>query len=211
MKTHTPQQWESWFDSLAFNDYVVIDEFLSDSLLEQVLSYFDRLEQQGHFKKAAIGNANEQQVINEVRGDFIHWLSRDENTCTQELFAVFDELKALINRNCYLSLKDFEFHFAHYPKGSFYKKHLDQFADRNNRLISVVIYLNDNWQPNDGGELKIYPNNEEVQLVAPIKNRMVLFKSDQLYHEVVLAHKSRRSITGWMLHKPAKLAVITED
>jgi SM-20-related protein len=210
MTAQTPEQWESWFDSLAFNDYVVIDNFLSDPLLENILIYFDELDHQGQFKKAAIGNANDQKVINEVRGDFIHWLSRYENQTTQELFDVFDALKMLINRNCYLSLKDFEFHFAHYPKGSFYKKHLDQFADRNNRLISVVIYLNTDWQIGDGGELKIYPKIQSEKLIQPINNRMVLFKSDQLYHEVMPAHKSRRSITGWMLHKPAQLAVITE-
>lgn len=210
MKDFIDEQWESWFDLLAVNDFVVIDNFLPTDILTKVKKYFNAVDQQESFKKAAIGNFNEEQIISEVRGDYIHWLNRHENSDIEELYLLLDELKLLINRYCYLSLKDFEFHFAHYPKGSFYKKHLDQFSDRSNRLISVVLYLNENWQTGDGGELKIYPENQPIQKIDPLENRLVLFKSDALYHEVLESNKSRRSLTGWMLHKPSKIAFITE-
>lgn len=210
MKEFRSEQWESWFDLLAVNDYVVIDGFLSQKLLANIKSYFEELDSSNLFKKAAIGNSNEEQIINEIRGDYIHWLGRGDNDTTQDLYVVLDELKSMINRYCYLSLKDFEFHFAHYPKGSFYKRHLDQFAERNNRLISVVIYLNKDWREGDGGELKIYPKDQPEKSIAPIENRLIMFKSDSLYHEVLVSNKSRRSVTGWMLHKPSTIAFITE-
>ena len=210
MKDFTVEQWESWFDSLAVDDYVVIDGFLTTELLADAIHYFTYLDQQDAFKKAAIGNYQDQVVINEVRGDYIHWLNRNENLFTKTLYKVLDQLKNNINRYCYLSLKDFEFHFAHYPKGSFYKKHLDQFSNRSNRLISVVLYLNIDWQEGDGGELKIYPNNRNEMTIQPLENRLVLFKSDQLYHEVLVSNKSRKSITGWMLYQAVKKGALID-
>jgi SM-20-related protein len=210
MRNYTDEQWESWFDLLAVDDFVVIDDFLPTDLLKRTLAHFNYIDEQDAFKKAAIGNFTEEQIINEVRGDFIHWLNRHENDFTEELFSLLDSLKTLINRYCYLSLKDFEFHFAHYPKGSFYKKHLDQFSARSNRLVSVVLYLNKNWKEGDGGELKIYPKNKPTQKIEPLENRLILFKSDALLHEVLVSNKSRKSLTGWMFHKPSKVAFITE-
>jgi len=32
---------------------------------------------------------------------------------------------------------------------------MDQFQGKNNQVISMLIYLNENWQEGDGGELKI--------------------------------------------------------
>jgi SM-20-related protein len=210
MTEHKEEQWESWFDSLAENDFVIIDDFLPTDLLSKIKSHFNHVDNHNGFKKAAVGSFNEQCVISEVRGDYIHWLDHNEHASISELFNQLDELKALINRYCYLSIKDFEFHFAHYPRGSYYKKHLDQFSNRSNRLISVVLYLNENWQLGDGGELKIYPIHEPIREIYPLENRLVLFKSDTLYHEVMKSNKSRKSITGWMLHKSSKIAFITE-
>jgi SM-20-related protein len=113
----------------------------------------------------------------------------------------------VMNRYCYLSLSDYEFHLAHYPTGTFYKRHLDQFVGRNNRMISVVIYLNEHWKVGDGGELQIYLESGDVT-VQPKARRCVLFKSADVEHEVLTTNVGRDSLTGWLLYKPAGLGLL---
>lgn len=201
----TDLDWEACFDSLAFNDYSIIDNFFDVPTYEKLEDFFENVHQKGGFTKAAIGASGDELVINEVRGDYTYWLESKRDIQLSSVFETLDELKAMINRYCFLSLATYEFHLAHYPKGSFYKKHLDQFEARNNRLVSVVIYLNQNWQPGDGGELKVYPSDRPEQIIAPLANRCVIFKSDVLHHEVLTAHTSRKSLTGWMLYQPTSL------
>jgi|SRR5690606_5351284 len=110
------------------------------------------------------------------------------------------------NRYCFLSLSGAEFHLAHYPSGGHYSRHLDRFENRSNRMISVVIYLNEDWRPGDGGELEIFQGDGSSFLVEPLGGRCVLFKSAVVPHAVRTAHKSRFSLTGWLLHRPPGLA-----
>lgn len=199
--------WEERFDQLAEQDYVIIDNFLPTGVLDSVIEYFHVLIAKDAFKKAAIGKTGTEKIIEEVRGDYTYWLKKTTDPLP-ELFRVIEETKALINRFCYLSLADFEFHFAQYPEGSFYKKHLDQFTGRNNRMISMIVYLNDGWTSEDGGELQVYPKNQPILKIAPLMNRCVMFRSDTLLHEVLTAHKPRKSLTGWMLYQPSELITI---
>ena len=201
---HTEEEWISYFDKLAEYDYVVIDNFLSNDDLKHLLNYFSKAE----FKKAAIGSSGNEKIIGEIRGDYTHWLDNREDVSLQFLFKQLDEVKTLLNKYCYLSLSSYEFHLALYPIGSFYKKHLDQFSNRNNRMISLILYLNENWLTGDGGELKIYPSHPSPSLIAPLLNRCVMFRSDTLLHEVLEANKPRKSLTGWMLYQPTKLVTI---
>ena len=199
--------WADVFDKMAQQDYVVMDNFLDENLIHQVMTYFQNKEDEDVFRKAAIGSSGNELIINEIRGDYTFWLDKKRDIELAGLFDQLDEVKFWINRMCFLSLSDYEFHLAHYPEGSFYKRHLDQFAERNNRMISLIIYLNKDWKQGDGGELRIYPERKDVKDIAPIFNRCILFRSDTLEHEVLTAQTDRRSVTGWMLYKPSPLAI----
>jgi SM-20-related protein len=61
----------------------------------------------------------------------------------------------------------------------------------------MILYLNDQWQEQDGGELCIH-HEQNIQLITPINGRSVFFKSNELRHEVLLTYKPRMSITGWL-------------
>ena len=113
----------------------------------------------------------------------------------------------MFNRYCFLSLSGYEFHLAKYPPGGHYDKHMDQFQNRSNRLISVIIYLNDEWQKGNGGELEIDHNDQSV-LISPLAGRCVFFKSDKVLHGVLESNADRYSLTGWLLHKPSALGNI---
>lgn len=197
--------WDEQMDLLAQQDYITIDNFFNSEDLINAHHFFETKQQEGVFQKAAIGASGNEKIINEVRGDYTYWLEKGKHTQINSIFETLDEVKSIFNRLMYLSLADYEFHLAHYPKGSFYKKHLDQFDGRNNRMVSVIIYLNKGWKDGDGGELRIYPEGQDPIDIAPLENRCIMFRSDTLYHEVLTSNTSRKSITGWMLYQPSVL------
>lgn len=197
--------WDRQMDLLAQQNYLIIDNYFTPEQLTIAHHFFEQKQKENVFQKAAIGPSGNKKVISEIRGDYTYWLDRKKDIELKTVFENFDEVKSLLNRLMFLSLAGYEFHLAHYPKGSFYKKHLDQFDSRNNRMISMIIYLNKNWSTNDGGELRIYPEGEESVDIAPLENRCVIFRSDILFHEVLVSNTSRKSITGWMLYQPVIL------
>ena len=103
-----------------------------------------------------------------------------------------------------LSLKDFEVHMTVYPIGSFYKRHLDQFKKDDHRKLSVILYLNNDWQDSHGGQLRMYFPGQTKDFL-PLAGRLVIFRSDEIEHEVLPATRERLSITGWVLDRLAEL------
>ena len=203
--------WAEWMDRLAEQDFLVVDEFISEELYGLIMDYFRDMERRDKLQKAGIGTSGEFQIKSAIRGDFIHWLDRDHDKELAPFFALMDELNENLRRHCYLSLTDSEFHIAKYPAGSRYNRHLDQFQERSNRQITVLIYLNENWKPGDGGELKIYRDSDETEneiLVEPIARRLLLFKSDCVEHEVLTTNVPRYSLTGWLLRQPSSVGYL---
>ncbi|MBO3700562.1 2OG-Fe(II) oxygenase [Fabibacter sp. E12] len=179
----------------------MIDDAISEQLFTSLRKFFlDKLDQED-FNLAGIGPLTNNQIVPTIRKDHIHWISRGEADCIDQVLSVFDQIISILNRYCFLSIKDSEFHLAHYPSGAYYQRHIDQFKDRGNRLISVILYLNEDWQPGNGGELKIYGEGDP-HVISPIGKRLVLFKSDKVAHEVLTTQVSRYSLTGWLLNKP---------
>lgn len=129
----------------------------------------------------------------------IYWLDRSHNDQNEnDFFDLMDEFVHHLNITCYTGITGYEFHYAMYEKGSFYKKHLDQFRNNESRQYSMIMYLNEDWTEGDGGELCIYPKDEASQNISPVNGKSVFFKSSELEHEVLVTNKTRLSITGWL-------------
>ena len=114
-------------------------------------------------------------------------------------------MREAINAAGYLGLYEFEGHFAFYPPGAFYMRHLDQFRDQGERLVSVVLYLNDNWSPEEGGELCLYDSEtaqEPRVTIMPQGGSLVCLLSEQTPHEVKPARRGRWTLTGWFRRRP---------
>ena len=107
-----------------------------------------------------------------------------------------DDFVQYLNRTCFTGLKSYEFHYAVYEEGSYYKKHVDQFVNDLSRKFSFVLYLSENWEPGDGGELLLF-TEKEVLTIAPSLGKILFFTSD-LPHEVLRTNKQRLSLTGWL-------------
>jgi SM-20-related protein len=193
--------FDSIADGLADKQYAIVDNFLKEEEVDAVLSedYFQHYQQ--YFKKAGIGKQANVQINEAIRGDYISWV--DPQTAlpsTQVYLSRLQDLIQFLNRALFLSLKDAEVHQTVYPVGSYYKRHLDQFKKDDARKLSVILYLNKNWKEENGGQLRIYTDDQSVD-VLPMAGRLVCFRSDALEHEVLPATRERLSITGWILDR----------
>lgn len=198
---------ERAIDHLAERGYFIWNDFISSSHVTELRRLAELNRAEGNFKKAGIGKQVLFQVDKSIRGDYIQWIDKEpENLVLKNFISEITALKNYLNQTCYLGLKDFETHFAIYPENTFYKKHVDRFQQNAHRVLSFVLYLNTNWQKGDGGELALYLDGEQ-NIIEPLAGRLLLFRSE-LEHEVLLAHKPRYSITGWMLDKDMSLTFL---
>ncbi len=185
-------------DSFIADKVGVVSGFLTASLANNLRNNLTELYHNKALLSAGLGN-NTIAVQNQlVRKDVIYWLDRKHNDRNENsFFDLMDQFVSHLNSTCFTGIKDYEFHYALYEKGSFYKKHIDQFQQNGHRAFSMILYLNENWQQNDGGELRIHHSNHH-QDINPTDGKSVFFKSSDLAHEVLLTNVPRMSITGWL-------------
>ncbi|MBN7824925.1 2OG-Fe(II) oxygenase [Bowmanella dokdonensis] len=166
---------------------------LAQALLEEVTAFNEQ-----QFQQAAIGREQQQQQNPFVRTDAIRWLSQQSSAQAQFL-CLMEQLRVELNRRLFMGLFDYECHFAHYAPGDFYKKHLDAFKGKTNRILSTVLYLNPGWTADDGGELLMYEKDDKQPFLklTPLFGQMVIFLSERFPHEVLAAKRDRYSIAGW--------------
>ena len=181
------------------NDRVGIAEnFLNKSLALNLTENLKTLYADNKLKSAGTGNNSHVEHNTLFRSDSIYWLDRKHNNQHEnDFFDLMDTFVSHLNATCYTGITGYEFHYTRYEKGSFYKKHIDQFRNNNSRQYSIILYLNEDWQEIDGGELCIH-HADTLQKISPNNGKVVFFKSSELEHEVLLVNKSRISITGWL-------------
>lgn len=205
MAFYSDESWLTWIDRLSNDDFCVIDQFIPQVLLREILSFFNERLAKDEVSRAGIGPLTNHTIKTTVRSDYNFWLEEERDLALKALFELLQECRQKLNQFCYLSLSGQEFQLSYYPEGGHYDKHVDQFKERNNRLISLVLYLNESWEKGDGGELKIFKQNNETELIEPLACRCVLFKSDVVEHEVLVTRVDRFSISGWFLYQPPEL------
>lgn len=161
--------------------------------------------QNGNFYKAGIGRGVAHRVRPEIRGDHVLWLDECEAPAVRGFLA--DDVEALrlaLNAAGYLGLHEFEGHFAVYPPGTRYARHYDRFRDSDARIVTITLYLNQNWDASDGGQLNLYPCAEPDQEISvlPMSGTMVGFLSADMLHEVLPSVRERFSLSGWFRKRP---------
>ncbi|WP_027468374.1 2OG-Fe(II) oxygenase [Deefgea rivuli] len=181
-------------DALAGPGWIVLPNFLPAEALAELQNLASV--RQAQFVAAGVGREAAHQVRQEIRGDAVLWVENDD----AEMAAAnqrMSDLQQLLNRELYLGLAELEWHFARYPIGSFYRRHLDQHRDQDTRVVTIVQYLNHNWGEADGGQLRIYLDAENHIDVTPHGGTLVVFLSNRFEHEVLPAQRERLSLTGW--------------
>ena len=151
----------------------------------------------GEFLGARIGADSNLQRREDVRGDLICWLNGEQFPAETQLFAALEQLRLGLNERAYLGLVDLEVHYAWYPPGARYARHVDRPQGRSARRISVALYLNEYRSAADGGVLRIRGDDGRFRDIEPVGGRLVLFLSESREHEVLLTQVPRLSLTGW--------------
>lgn len=159
-----------------------------------------RLQALGALSPAAVGRGGTHGLRSDIRGDCTLWL--DDPRCAEAagtFLAELDHVRTALNRHLFLGLVEFEAHYAVYPPGQGYARHRDRFRDSDLRTVSWVSYLNDDWESDDGGALRLYPQEpmDERAIEVPPKGVSVCFLSE-IEHEVLPARRQRLSIAGWL-------------
>jgi SM-20-related protein len=192
------KSFESLISSFIDTKIGISNHFLSDQLANHLKNNLLDLYGAKKLVLAGIGNENKLSFNENVRTDSIFWLDRKhENQYENEFFDQIEEFIKYLNRTCFAGITGYEFHYSLYEIGSFYKKHLDQFKDNSNRKYSMISYLNEDWLLADGGELQIFQLNND-QKISPNQGKTIFFQSNELEHEVMVTHKRRMSVTGWL-------------
>lgn len=184
--------------SLAERDWAVHEGFLDVARVAALHAEATVLRDSGSFRAAGIGHGAMHHP--EVRGDELAWITKEQAPrawalSQQEL----EILRSALNAHTYLGLHELEAHYTVYPPGAFYARHLDRFREDNRRVISLVLYLNEGWDAEDGGELRLYPPAaaDACVTVTPRGGTLVCFLSERVPHEVLPARRARYSLTGW--------------
>ncbi len=180
------------FLELESNGWTVFQ--IEPSPIIELKNCLDQHQAQCQFRPANLANQKNEVLI---RNDLIYWIpEQSQIPIEKKLLFELNFLRNKLKNYFRLPLTHFETHYAIYPEGHFYKKHIDQKENDNHRFISFVIYLNQVWAPDDGGELCGYKEDLLQFKIEPKAGQMILFQSD-LLHEVLTSHKDRYSITGW--------------
>lgn len=190
-------------EALATDGYVVVPDALPGDLTDRLFLHFQTVDRDS-FHKAGIGREEKFHRNRFVRTDRVHWLDGTASA-TNDMLQWMETLRTGLNRRLFLGLFDYECHYALYPKGAYYKRHVDAFRGERNRVVTTVFYLNPNWTPADGGELLIYRDDalDPVQTVMPTYGTLVVFLSEDFPHEVLPTERSRFSVAGWFRVNPS--------
>ncbi len=195
--------FERIITDISIQQFSIIDNFFTDDEVEVLRQSLLQKYDDDAFKKAAIGNKLNETIEKSIRGDVILWMDETKADDAEQLF--FNKINQLVNylnKTCFLGILHKEFHYAIYPIGTFYKRHIDTFQNDDRRKLSFVCYLNeDGWAAENGGELCLYlnENNQEVEKnIYPLPGRVVIFESQSIEHEVKTVHSQRLSVTGWL-------------
>lgn len=184
-------------DDLASHGWSRQPLFLPQVLVRALAAECRQRSAEGELSPAGVGRGTGQEVREAIRGDRIQWLEPGQSEVCDSYLAAMDSLRQALNQGLYLGLEDFECHFALYPPGAFYRRHVDRFRDDDRRAVSAILYLNEDWQPQDGGQLRMFLADDVAHDVLPQAGSLVVFLSGDIPHEVLPATRDRLSLTGW--------------
>ncbi len=141
-------RFEKIISDLMDHSYSVVPDFLTTAETDALRTVLLQKFEEDAFKKASIGNRFNEVQMKSVRGDFISWIDPALAAGPEARFLTrIDALVAYLNRTCFLGIAGKEFHYAIYPEGTRYQRHLDVFKNDDRRQLSLVCYLNEpDWR-----------------------------------------------------------------
>jgi SM-20-related protein len=182
-------------EALGRGDVIIRDRVLGGETALAVVAEAETLSDE--LRPAAMGRAG-QYFDATVRGDEIRWLERAElGKATAALWRLLEEVRGAANAGAYLGLRRFDLQLARYlTPGARYGRHADAFQVKTRRRLTAIYYANPAWRPEHGGLLRAYAASGPCD-IEPVLDRLVLFSSERVEHEVMATYVSRTALTAW--------------
>ena len=194
-------------DDLSSKGWSWQPSFLPEPLFAALHAEVKAIDTEDDLAPAGIGRETAFQLDRSIRRSRIAWL--DGSTLAQSAFLQWaEQLREAINRSLMIGLFEFEACYAVYGPGGFYDRHLDSFEGARNRVVSLVVYLNEDWSPELGGALVVWPEGadadaEPAARVLPERAGVVFMLSETVPHAVEMTHASRFAIAAWWRVNPS--------
>jgi SM-20-related protein len=194
--TTDSHEFSSVTSSLAIDGWCVVPDLLAAAQTQALAAECRAMHEARQLTRARVGTA---RTATPLRGDSTHWFQAGAMSAPQQAFTDrLDALRLALNRELMLGLVECESHYAVYPPGAGYTRHIDRLRDSDARVVSTVFYLNEGWQDADGGALRLYLDGGSHRDIYPHAGTLLLFLSAQFEHEVLPATRDRMSIACWM-------------
>lgn len=189
--------------ALGTKGFFVRDSFLGPEQARAVHAEARHRAEAGTLRPAGIRRGADRTEDTAVRGDSISWVEPARGTALGSLWEAFSGLGEALSSGAWLGLGRFDLQLAHYPgDGARYVRHRDAFPGQSNRRVTAIYYANPDWRPEHGGLLRLYLDDGTLD-VAPTLDRLVVFLSERLEHEVLPAHAPRFALTAWYYGRDA--------
>jgi SM-20-related protein len=183
---------------LAGDGHAIVPDFIDAGLVRRLRERARSLDAAGAFADARVGRGASSVRRADIRGDRIRWLDEgDADAAERDLRDALEPVRAAANRALALGAFDVELHYAVYPPGAGYARHVDAFRDDDARVLSCVVYLNEDWRATDGGALRLWRADGSALEVEPRGGTLAVFLAGRVEHEVLPALRERWSVTGW--------------
>lgn len=176
-------------DFFVDTGFVVLDDVFSTQAIKALQLESGFID----YKQATLTHG---ERLESIRGDSIRWID-DSTPAGMAYLASIDGLGRYFNQMLFAGIRRSEAHYACYPAGFGYQWHSDNPAGRDERVISAVFYLNDDWADSDGGHISLYDKAGNLHQLTPKAGRLVLFDSN-LNHQVEITKRTRFSIATWL-------------
>jgi SM-20-related protein len=154
--------------------------------------------EEGAFRAAGVGRGRAWRLDPSLRGDEVLWVGSDTGHSAREaMLREFGRLGPELNRRLFMGLVDYEAHLAVSPAGKGYRRHRDHFLGSETRAITTTLYLNEGWETEDGGEIRLFIPDADPVEILPSGGKLVAFLSQDFEHEILPPRRERWSWTGW--------------
>lgn len=193
MNTVFTADWHAQI-STRLDDFIATGTMVLDNVFDD--NDLTALQQESGFITYKAAHLTHGERMVNIRGDSIRWI---DESCPAGMayLASINALGRYFNQSLYTGIRHAEAHYACYPSGFGYQWHTDNPKGRDERVISAVFYLNDDWTDSDGGQITVIDKQGRTIQLLPKLGRLVIFDSN-LRHQVEITHRRRFSIATWL-------------
>ena len=130
------EKFDLLIDSYLQDNIGITEDFLNKPLADGLFQNILQLQEDNKMQASGIGNSEQKDDKQKMRSDKIYWMDKShDNIFEQEYMHMAEDFISRLNNTCYTGINDYEFHYAVYEEGSFYKRHKDQFKNDSDRKV----------------------------------------------------------------------------